>query len=173
MCLYWTLVLYKKIGSSKTCIYSLISFYLHIRLQHIHRRYFGDINDADCQVFPLDDVVRLASTTEGGEQNMLVLDNSLKQSLQAFENISVTGFPAQSHLSCVYYCFSAVVRLQLQFSMIAQISCKKFQNLSSFLNISKFNFTFQKISNLFSTESVKTFEKRFIFTLFRSSIKFW
>lgn len=68
-----------------------------------------EIVDAVCKVLPLEDKVRLTSTSECREQKMLDLHEALKRSFQALEDISITGFLPQSQCSGVWKCFPALV----------------------------------------------------------------
>ena len=66
------------------------------------------VNDVSI-IEPLDDDVRLTSTSEGREQNMLVLHNALKTALRALEGVTTTGFLVTSRKLGTWRCFPAVV----------------------------------------------------------------
>lgn len=68
-----------------------------------------DSLDGDSNVEPLDDEVRLTSTSNGREQNMLVLHNALKTALKSLEDVAPTGFLVSSRSSGTWRCFPALV----------------------------------------------------------------
>lgn len=79
---------------------------------NIHEDYVVDISvdqDTDCQVLSLEDEVRLMSISEGREHNKLVLQNTLKRSIQELELVTVPGFPISYDRSGVWNCFQTVL----------------------------------------------------------------
>lgn len=69
----------------------------------------SELVDAECHIKPLDDDVRLTSTSEGREQNMLVLHSALRKAFQALEDVCTTGFIVRSTTCGTWRCFPAVV----------------------------------------------------------------
>ena len=57
----------------------------------------------------LDDEVRLTSTSDGREQNMLVLHNALTRALESLESINDMGFQVKTKDSAVWNCFPTLV----------------------------------------------------------------
>lgn len=66
-------------------------------------------SDVGGLILGLDDDVSMNSTSDGGEQHIIVLHDALKLSLKSITEYSFNGFICQGTWSGIWNCFPAVV----------------------------------------------------------------